>query len=109
MLRLLDSSLVLRLGRSLARVGTSAGTSAIIGIAFKDKSQDTTRFLKQYGNPFQIVLMDETGVTARQWGAYGVPETFLLDADRTVLLRHAGPIDKQILEDVLKPAVAALD
>ena len=83
-------------------------TIPIIGIAFKDKPQDTTKFLKQYGNPFQIVLMDETGVTARQWGAYGVPETFLLDTDRTVLLRHAGPIDKYILENVLKPALKAL-
>ena len=66
------------------------------------------RFLEQYGNPFQIVLMDETGVTARQWGAYGVPETFMLDTDGTVLLRHAGPIDKHILEDVFEPALEGL-
>ena len=83
-------------------------TIPITGIAFKDKSQDTKRFLEQYGNPFQIVLMDETGVTARQWGAYGVPETFLLDTDGTVLLRHAGPIDKHTLEDVFKPALEVL-
>jgi cytochrome c biogenesis protein CcmG/thiol:disulfide interchange protein DsbE len=49
--------------------------------------------------------MDETGQTARQWGAYGVPETFLLDAERTVLLRHAGPIDKQTFDSVIMPAL----
>lgn len=77
----------------------------IIGIAFKDKAVDTTLFLDQFGNPFSTVFMDETGQTARQWGAYGVPETFLLDAERTVLLRHAGPIDKQTFDSVIMPAL----
>lgn len=77
----------------------------IIGIAFKDKAVDTTLFLNQFGNPFSTVVMDETGQTARQWGAYGVPETFLLDAERTVLLRHAGPIDKQTFDSVIMPAL----
>jgi cytochrome c biogenesis protein CcmG/thiol:disulfide interchange protein DsbE len=43
-----------------------------------------------------------------KWGVYGVPETFLVDADGTILLRHAGPIDRRVLDEVLLPAIGRL-
>ena len=54
---------------------------AIFGIAYKDRSEDTAEFLRQFGNPFKVIGMDIDGRTGIRWGVYGVPETYLLDAD----------------------------
>ena len=80
----------------------------IMGIAYKDKPKDTRRFLDQYGNPFAAIGVDRDGDAGMGWGVYGVPETFLVDAEGTIVLRHAGPIDRRVLDDVLRPAIRKL-
>lgn len=81
----------------------------VIAIAYKDKQEDTTNFLAQYGNPFEAVWMDYDGTNGIKWGIYGVPESFLLDANGQVVLRHAGPIFKDVITDVINPALEALE
>ena len=80
----------------------------IMGIAYKDKPEDSRRFLTQYGNPFAAVGVDRDGAAGMAWGVYGVPETFLVDADGTIVLRHAGPIDRRVLDEVIRPAIRDL-
>ena len=80
----------------------------ILGIAYKDKPAETRAFLQQYGNPFVAIGVDRDGAGGMALGVYGVPETFLLDADGTILLRHAGPIDRRVLEDILLPRIQEL-
>ena len=80
----------------------------IMGIAYKDKPEDSRRFLTQYGNPFVAVGVDRDGAAGMGWGVYGVPETFLVDADGTIVLRHAGPIDRRVLDEVIRPAIRDL-
>ena len=81
---------------------------AIFGIAYKDRSEDTAEFLRQFGNPFQAIGMDIDGRTGIRWGVYGVPETYLLDADGIVVLRHAGPLTRGIIDNTIMPALKAL-
>lgn len=81
---------------------------AIIAIAYKDKLTDTEAFLKEYGDPYDAVWMDFDGRAGLRWGIYGVPETFILDASGRVVLRHAGPIFKDTLDDVILPQLAVL-
>ena len=81
---------------------------AILGIAYKDRSEDTTAFLQQYGNPFQAIGMDADGRTGIEWGVYGVPETYLLDSNGVVKLRHAGPLTRGVLETTIFPALEVL-
>ena len=81
---------------------------AIVGIAYKDRSEDTMDFLAQYGNPFRAVGMDNDGRTGIAWGVYGVPETYLIDANGTIILRHAGPLTRAIINSSLVPALQAL-
>ena len=81
---------------------------AIFGIAYKDRSEDTSEFLQQFGNPFRAIGMDNDGRTGIAWGVYGVPETYLLDADGVVLLRHAGPLTRSIINSTIMPALNAL-
>ena len=80
----------------------------IMGIAYKDRPEDSRRFLADYGNPFAAIGIDRDGDAGMKWGVYGVPETFLVGADGTILLRHAGPIDRRVLDEVLWPAIRTL-
>ena len=77
----------------------------VIGIAYKDKPADTTAFLTQFGNPFSAIGVDRDGRLGFAWGVYGVPESYVIGSDGTVLLRHAGPIDRRVLNEVVMPAI----
>ena len=81
---------------------------AIFGIAYKDRTEDTAKFLRQFGNPFQAIGMDIDGRTGIRWGVYGVPETYLLDPDGVVVLRHAGPLTGSIIDNTIIPALKDL-
>ena len=80
----------------------------IVGIAYKDRLEDTNKFLAEYGNPFRAIMVDKDGMAAISWGVYGVPETFILDENGTVLFRHAGPITRAVLEQDIEKIIAGL-
>ena len=79
----------------------------IMGIAYKDRPEDTKEFLQTYGDPFAGIGVDRDGAAGMAWGVYGVPETYLIGADGKILLRHAGPIDRRVLDEILRPAIAS--
>ncbi len=64
----------------------------IIGLNYKDVSENALHFLKTLGNPFAHVGVDQTGRAGIEWGVYGVPETFLIDAQGIVRYRNVGPL-----------------
>ena len=65
----------------------------IIGLNYKDKKENADKFLNELKNPYTIIISDKDGTTAIEWGAYGVPETFLI-YDKKVIKKIIGPIDK---------------
>ncbi len=75
----------------------------VYGIAYKDKPEDSLRFLRQHGNPFRRLAKDEPGRVAIDWGVYGVPETYLLDRQGIIRWRFAGPITQDVLEQDIRP------
>ena len=77
----------------------------VIGIAYKDRPEDTDAFLRQYGNPFSQIAVDFEGQAALRWGLYGVPETYILSKQGKIILRHAGPIDKGVMDRLIMPAI----
>ena len=79
----------------------------LIGLAYKDKSSDTSAWLQQHGNPYQQVALDIDGRVGIEYGVYGVPETFVIDAEGIVRLRHAGPIDDRFFAQQVEPLLAA--
>jgi cytochrome c biogenesis protein CcmG/thiol:disulfide interchange protein DsbE len=78
----------------------------IYGINYKDDPAKALAFLAELGNPYVAMGADAKGRTALDWGLYGVPETFVIDSDGTVILRFAGPITNSILEKTIRPALA---
>ena len=77
----------------------------IYGVNYKDDADKARAFLEELGDPFEGVGADDAGRMALEWGVYGVPETFVVDGDGTVLLRIAGPITNVILEKRIRPAL----
>ncbi len=74
----------------------------IHGVNYKDQSKNALSFLNSLGNPYTKIGKDE-GRTGIDWGATGVPETFIIDGDGKVLFRHAGPITKRVLKETIRP------
>ena len=78
----------------------------IYGVNYKDKPENAVAFLAELGNPFQKLGADSTGRMGLNWGLYGVPETYLIDGNGNILLRHAGPITQRVIDGTIKPALA---
>jgi cytochrome c biogenesis protein CcmG/thiol:disulfide interchange protein DsbE len=78
----------------------------VIGIAWKDKPEASRAFLDELGDPYVATGTDHNGRTGIDFGITGVPETFLVGADGTVLYRFAGPLSPEGLREQLAPAIA---
>ena len=83
----------------------------VYGINYKDTRDGTPdaalAFLEELGDPYAAIGVDGTGRTGIDWGLTGVPETFVIDGDGIVRLRHAGPIDVATMERTILPAIEA--
>ena len=70
----------------------------IIGLNYKDDNDNAKRFLKELDNPYKINLSDKDGTIAIEWGAYGVPESFLI-YKKKIIKKIIGPLnEKEFLE-----------
>ncbi|MEO9528345.1 DsbE family thiol:disulfide interchange protein [Roseibium sp.] len=83
----------------LARVG---GVQ-LIGINYKDKPENARRFLGSLGNPYDRIGADAAGRTAIDWGVYGVPETFIVDAKGMIRFKYIGPLNPGSYRDTFLP------
>ena len=86
----------------------ATGRVRIIGYNWKDERADALRWLQQFGDPYALVLVDYEGRTAIDWGVYGAPETFLVDAKGIVRWKHVGPLTDSIVDGTLTPIVDSL-
>ena len=77
----------------------------VYGVNYKDKSANALGFLEELGDPYNAIGADEAGRMALNWGLYGVPETYVIDASGKIVLRFAGPITESILESTIRPAI----
>jgi cytochrome c biogenesis protein CcmG, thiol:disulfide interchange protein DsbE len=76
-----------------------------VGINYKDAPDNARRFLGRYGNPFGIVGVDDNGRASIEWGVYGVPETFVVGRDGTIVYKLVGAITPENIDAVLKPEI----
>ncbi len=77
----------------------------ILGVNYKDQPTKALSFLDNLGDPYRAVGSDEKGRMALDWGLYGVPETFVIAGNGTVVLRFAGPITESVLENKIRIAM----
>tara|TARA_B100000902_G_scaffold382351_1_gene419895 strand:+ start:1921 stop:2439 length:519 start_codon:yes stop_codon:yes gene_type:complete len=73
----------------------------VIGLNYKDKKDNAKKFLKELKNPYKVILSDKDGTIAIEWGAYGVPETFLIH-NKIIIKRFIGPLNNKTLSEIKK-------
>lgn len=79
----------------------------LVGINQKDAPQNARAFLTELGNPYDAVGADANGRVSIDWGVYGVPETFVVDANGIIRFKHIGPMTPDSLEREVIPAIEA--
>jgi cytochrome c biogenesis protein CcmG/thiol:disulfide interchange protein DsbE len=80
----------------------------LYGIAYKDKPEDSARFLSQLGDPYRTVGVDREGRTGLDFGVYGVPETYVIDRTGHIRKRFVGPLTPEVVEGELLPLLRQL-
>ncbi len=77
----------------------------LVGLNYKDQPENARRFLAALGNPYKAIGADEKGRVGIDWGVYGVPETFVVDATGTITYKFVGPLSETSLREVLSPEI----
>ena len=84
------------------------GVVKVVGYDYHEiDPQDGPRWLAQFGNPYSLILADVDGRAAIDWGIYGAPETYLVDAAGIVRWKHVGPLTDEIISAELLPRLSA--
>jgi cytochrome c biogenesis protein CcmG/thiol:disulfide interchange protein DsbE len=87
---------------------SKAGMVPIYGLNYKDKRDDAIRWLVNFGNPYTRSLSDIDGLVGIDFGVYGVPETFVIDKQGVIRMKHIGPVTPEVLRDEIIPLVRKL-
>ncbi len=77
----------------------------LLGLNYKDRREDALAWLTRLGDPYDRTIVDADGRAAIDWGVYGVPETFLVDAAGIIRYKHVGPLTWALIEDELFPLI----
>ena len=84
------------------------GVATVYGLNYKDKAADALKWLADLGDPYDRIGADGDGRVGIDWGVYGVPETFVVDAQGRIRHKHVGPLTQKSLEGELLPIIRAL-
>lgn len=80
----------------------------LVGLNYKDTSEEATAWLNKYKNPYKIVIEDPKGRAGIDWGVYGVPETFVMDKQGIIRHKFTGPLTKKRVKEELLPLLEEL-
>ena len=72
----------------------------LIGLNYRDNLNNAKNFINKFGNPYSQILVDYDGTLSVEFGAYGVPETFIIDKNKKIIKKFIGPINKEIVEEI---------
>ncbi|HEX5353574.1 MAG TPA: DsbE family thiol:disulfide interchange protein [Rhodanobacteraceae bacterium] len=81
----------------------------LIGYDYKDAPRDARSWLHRHGDPYHEVITDQSGTTSLNFGIYGAPETYLIDAHGIIRYKHIGPLTPEVIAKELEPRIHALE
>ena len=73
----------------------------IIGMNYKDNKKNAKSFLDELGNPYKKIIVDKNGTNSIEWGAFGVPETFIIYNNK-IIKKYIGPLNQELLIEIQK-------
>ena len=71
----------------------------IIGLNYKDTKSNAQKFLNELGNPYEKIIIDKDGINAIEWGAFGVPESFLI-YNQKIIKKYIGPLNEKSIKEI---------
>jgi len=72
----------------------------LVGLNYKDRLTNAKKFINDFGNPFSKILIDPDGTISIELGAYGIPETFIINKDRKIVKKFIGPLTKKNMREI---------
>tara|TARA_B100000780_G_scaffold195081_1_gene137611 strand:+ start:325 stop:846 length:522 start_codon:yes stop_codon:yes gene_type:complete len=75
-------------------------SAKLIGLNYRDNLDNAKKFINEFGNPYSQIIIDNDGTLSVEFGAYGVPETFLINKNKKIIKKYIGPINKEIVEEI---------
>ena len=81
----------------------------VYGLNYKDERRDGMAWLTRFGNPYEASLFDQDGRVGIDYGVYGVPETFIIDKQGTVRMKHIGPLTPEVIQTRIEPLLKELN
>jgi cytochrome c biogenesis protein CcmG/thiol:disulfide interchange protein DsbE len=84
------------------------GEVPIYGMDYKDRPQEARAWLRQWGNPYLLTAVDETGRVGIDYGVYGVPETYVIDQRGAIRYKQIGPLTEEVVTKKILPLVKEL-
>ena len=72
----------------------------LIGLNYKDNPKNAKKFINILGNPYSMIIIDENGTISIELGAYGVPETFIINKDKKIIKKFIGPLSEESIEEI---------
>ena len=81
----------------------------VYGLNYKDQRGDAKAWLARFGNPYDASLFDDEGRVGIDFGVYGVPETFVIDQNGVIRMKHIGPLTPEVIATKIEPLLKKLD
>ncbi len=72
----------------------------LIGLNYKDKFTNAKKFIDEFGNPYSDNMIDTDGTISIELGAYGIPETFIINKNKKIIKKYIGPLDQNSLNEI---------
>lgn len=83
----------------------ASGALRVVGFNYRDETEDAQAWLRRFGNPYEVSLQDYSGRYAIDLGVYAAPESFLVDADGTVIFKQIGAVTPEVIENEILPRI----
>ncbi len=83
----------------------ASGALKIIGLNFRDETEDAQAWLRQFGNPYTMIIQDYSGRTSIDFGVYAAPESFLVDEKGTIVYKQLGALTPEAIEQEILPRI----
>lgn len=83
----------------------ASGAIRVVGFNYRDETVDAQGWLRRFGNPYEVSLQDYSGRYAIDLGVYAAPESFLVDADGTIIFKQIGAVTPEVIENEILPRI----
>ncbi len=91
----------------ITRLAEEEGVT-VNALNYKDAAEDAKAWLAKLGDPFKYIGWDNKGRAAIEWGVYGVPETFVVDRNGTIVYKQVGQVTPRVINEVILPLIRKL-